>query len=89
MQIWLKFANQFMRYGAHKQFCLEFGSLSPAVTLKIRSMSPKPNQLFIMSQFYIHANLVKRYTRKKIKREGSSLGITVLHHSPQPRDAKQ
>ena len=38
---------------------LKFGSLSPAVTLKIRSRSPKPNQLFIMSQCYIHANLVK------------------------------
>ena len=38
---------------------LKFGSLSPAVTLKIRSKSPKPNQLFIMSQCYIHANLVK------------------------------
>ena len=30
-----------------------------AVTLKIRSRSPKPNQLIIMSQCYIHANLVK------------------------------
>ena len=40
-------------------FGLKFGSLSPAVTLKIRSRSPKPNQLFIMSQCYIHANLVK------------------------------
>ena len=40
-------------------FWLTFGSLSPAVTLKIRSRSPKPNQLFIMSQCYIHANLVK------------------------------
>ena len=29
------------------------------MTLKIRSMSPKPNQLFTMSQCYIHANLVK------------------------------
>ena len=29
------------------------------MTLKIRSRSPKPNQLFIMSQCYIHANLVK------------------------------
>ena len=38
-------------------FGLKFGSLSPAVTLKIRSRSPKPNQLFIMSQFYVHANL--------------------------------
>ena len=40
-------------------FWLKFGSLSPAVTLKIRSRSPKPNQLFIMSQCYIRANLVK------------------------------
>ena len=40
-------------------FGLKFGSLNPAVTLKIRSRSPKPNQLFIMSQCYIHANLVK------------------------------
>ena len=38
---------------------LKFGSLSPAVTLKIRWRSPKPNQLIIMSQCYIHANLVK------------------------------
>ena len=58
MQIRLKSANPFMRYGTHKHFLLKFGSLSPAVTLKIRSRSPKPNQLFTMSQCYIHANLV-------------------------------
>ena len=40
-------------------FWLKFGSLSPAVTLKIRSRSPKSNQLFIMFQCYIRANLVK------------------------------
>ena len=40
-------------------FGLKFGSLSPAVTLKTRSRSPKPNQLIIMSQCYIHANSVK------------------------------
>ena len=40
-------------------FGLKFGSLSPAVTLKIRSRSPKPTQLIIISQRYIHANLVK------------------------------
>ena len=38
---------------------LKFGSLSPTVTLKIRSRSLKPNQLIIMSQCYIHANLVE------------------------------
>ena len=59
MQIWLKSANQFMRYGAHKHFGLKFGSLSPAVTLKIRSRSLKPNQLFIIYECYIDANLVK------------------------------
>ena len=40
-------------------FWLKFGISSPALTLKIRSRSPKPNQLFKMSQCYIHANLVK------------------------------
>ena len=40
-------------------FGLNLAVLSPAVTLKIRSRSPKPSQLFIMSQCYIHANLVK------------------------------
>ena len=40
-------------------FGLKFGILSPAVTLKIRSRSPKPNQLVLMSQCYIHANLFK------------------------------
>ena len=40
-------------------FWLKFGSLSLTVTLKIRSRSPEPNQLFNMSQCYIQANLVK------------------------------
>ena len=40
-------------------FWLKFGSLSPTKTLKNRSRSPKPNLLFIMSQCYIHANLVE------------------------------
>ena len=38
---------------------LKFGSLSLAMTLKIMLRSLKPNQLFIMSQCYIHANSVK------------------------------
>ena len=42
-----------------RTFWLKFGSLSPAKTLKNRSRSPKPNLLFIMSQCYIHANLVE------------------------------
>ena len=32
---------------------------STAVTLKIRSRSPKSNQLFVISQLYIHKNLVR------------------------------
>ena len=40
-------------------FWLNFGGLSLAVTLKTRSRSPNPIQLFIMSKCYIHANLVK------------------------------
>ena len=59
MQIRLKSVNQFMRYGAYKHFWRKLGSLSPAVTLKIRSRSSKPYQLIIMSQCYIHANLVR------------------------------
>ena len=39
-------------------FDLNLAVLSPTVTLKIRSGSPKPNQLLIVS-CYIHANLVK------------------------------
>ena len=38
---------------------VKFSSLSAGVTLKIKSRSPKPNQLFTMSQCYIHANVVK------------------------------
>ena len=40
-------------------FWLNFGPLSLTVTLQIRSRSPKPIQLFIMSKCCIHANLVK------------------------------
>ena len=34
-------------------------SFSTAVTLKIRSRSPKSNQFFVMSQLYINANLLR------------------------------
>ena len=59
MQIWLKSASWFMRYFAHKHSLAQIWQFSPAVTLKNRSGSPKPNQLFIMSQSYIHAHLVE------------------------------
>ena len=39
-------------------FWLKLGGFCLAVTLKIRSRSPKPIQLFVMSKCYIHANLV-------------------------------
>ena len=48
--------------------------LSPSVTLKIGSRSPKPNQLFIMSKCYIHANLVKIHL----------LVPEILSRSPKP-----
>ena len=38
----------------HRIFCL-----STALTLKIRSSSQKSNQFFLMSQLYIHANLLR------------------------------
>ena len=37
----------------------EYSFFSTAVTLKIRSRSPKSNQFFAMSQLYIHGNLVR------------------------------
>ena len=59
IQIWLNLPTSSRDMVHTSSFWLKFGSLSPAVTLKIRSKSPKPNQLFIISQCYIHANLVK------------------------------
>ena len=40
-------------------FWLNVGELCLAMTLKISSRSPKPIQLFIMSNCFIRANLVK------------------------------
>ena len=57
MQIWSKSASWFMKSMHTCTFWLKFGSLSPALNLKNRSRSSKSNQLFIMSQCYIHANL--------------------------------
>ena len=60
-------------------FGLRFGSLSPAVTLKIRPRSPKPNQL-IMSECYIHANLVKIHPpvhEISCKQESVTLTLTL------------
>ena len=37
----------------------EFSIFSTAVILKIWSRSPKSNQFFVMSQLYIHENLVR------------------------------
>ena len=38
---------------------LKFALFPSAVTLKIYPMPPKPNQVFIMPQSYIHKNLVQ------------------------------
>ena len=60
-------------------FWLKFDSLNPAVTLKIRSRSPKPNQHFIMSECCIQTNLVKihRSVHKiSCKQESFTLTLT-------------
>ena len=54
--VWFKSIHTFRRYGADKAF---FNTLWPPVTLKIRSRSPKSNQFFAISQWYICASLVK------------------------------
>ena len=56
MQVWSKSVHSFKRQGADKPF---FNNLSPCVTLKMGSRSPKSNQFFFMSQQYSFASLVK------------------------------
>ena len=64
---------------------LKFGSLNPAVTLKIRSRSPKPNQLIIMSHCYIHANLVKIHLPvHEISCKQESVTLTPTGSAPKP-----
>ena len=65
-------------------FWLKSGSLSPAVTLKIRSRSPKPNQLFIMSQYYIHTNLAKIWqpVHEKVCKQKSVTPTPMLTPTP-------
>ena len=59
VQIWLSLPTSSWDMVHTSTFWLKFDSLSPALTLKIRSRSPELNQLFIMSQCYIRENLVK------------------------------
>ena len=56
VQVWSKYIHSFWRYGAEKTF---FNNLSPSVTLKMESRSPKSNQFFFLSQQYSCASLVK------------------------------
>ena len=49
-----------MRYSADKPFSQE--NISPPVTLKMRSRTPKSNQFFYMSQHCRCASLVKIYS---------------------------
>ena len=69
-------------------FCLKFGSLSPTVTMKMISRSPKPNKLFIKSQCYIHANLVKIHLpvhAKSCKQESVTLTQTPTPTESAPK----
>ena len=66
-------------------FGFKLGSLSPAVSLKIRSRSPKPNQLFIMSECYIHANVVKMHPPvHEISCKKESVTPTPTGSAPKP-----
>ena len=66
----------------HEILCTQapFGSnlavLSPALTLKNRSWSPKSNQLFIMPQCYIHANRLK--SANQFMRYDALLGLNFV-----------
>ena len=59
MQVWSKSIHSYKRQGADKPFS---NNLSPPVTLKMGSRSPKSNQFFYMSQQYRCASLVKIYS---------------------------
>ena len=52
-------SNQFFDQRKQMSPNCEFLSFSTAETLKIRSRSPKSTQFFVMSQLYIHENLVR------------------------------
>ena len=62
-------------------------TFSTAVTLKIRSRSLKPNHFFILSQCYIHANLIKIHpvvheiscTQESVTLTHTQMG-PALHH---------
>ena len=56
MQVWSKSIHLFRRYRVGKPNLISFHGL---VTLKMRSRSPKSNQLFPPSQPCIYASLVK------------------------------
>ena len=70
----------------------EFSVFSTGVTLKIRSKSRKANQFFVMSQLYMHENLVRiqALVHKKLYRQESDLdadanGICTINNiSPSP-----
>ena len=56
VQVWSKSIHLFRRYRVGKPNLISFHGL---VTLKMRSRSPKSNQLFLPSQLCIYASLVK------------------------------
>ena len=58
------------------------------MTFKIRSRSPKPNQLFIMSQYYIHANFIKIHLwvhELSCKQESVRLTLTPMPKGSAPK----
>ena len=61
-------------------------SFSTTVTLKIRSRSPKFNQFFVMSQLYIHANLItiKPLVHKILCREERVMTPLMPTQTPMP-----
>ena len=62
MQVWWHSIHWFRSYRGYKNLSRrrrKFNSLRPPVTLKMGSESPKLNQLFDLSQWCIHASLVK------------------------------
>ena len=56
VQVWSKSIHSFWIQCAEKPLS---NNLSPPLTLKMGSRSPKSNQFFFMSQQYSYANLVK------------------------------
>ena len=63
-QVWWHSIFWFKKYRTYKNLSgrgrrRKSNSPRPSVTLKMESKSPKPNELFGLSNWYVHANLIK------------------------------